>query len=372
MNSETSKFIRKILLFSLELKKGDKIYIDINGDASEQLQEYLFRQIINLGCLPKINVTTTHNYIQLVNKGDKEYFEYLYLTEKTNLELMDAYLNIKIDTNKFNYKELNKKNLELYYELYHLPKLIEASKKKWLVTELPTDSMAQFSELSTNQLRKIFFNASNIDFTKYDSELSYLKRLLDNTENIRVTGTNTNLSFSKKNIKSFICDGKSNLPDGEIFTAPIKESLEGYISFNLPTSFMGIRYNNIYLEFNKGRVVNYKSDNNEALGSLLNKDEGSCYIGEFGIGFNPYIYKPMQNTLFDEKMAGSLHLAIGQSYEMANNENSSSIHVDFILCQLKEFGGGEIYFDNNLIRKDGYFTPIELNRLNRIENDFLK
>ena len=152
-----------------------------------------------------------------------------------------------------------------------------------------------------------------------------------------------------------------NIPDGECFTAPVRDSINGKILFNASTIYRGTPFDDIHLTFEKGRVVAHECSNNEALGKILDSDEGARYIGEFALGFHPFIEKPMRDILFDEKIRGSLHLALGQAYEEADNGNRSSVHWDLVLLQEP---GGEIYFDDVLVRKDGKFVLPELAGLN--------
>src|SRR5699024_4635274 len=209
-----------------------------------------------------------------------------------------------------------------------------------------------------------YYKACTFNYEKLKRDVTPLQRLINNTNMVEIKSPNTNITFSIKQIGSYLCDGKYNITDGEIFSAPIKETVEGYIQFNCITSVNVELLEDVFLEFKKGKVINFKSRNQDTLHRLISTDEGSQYIGEFGIGLNPYIKKPLNNLLFDEKMFGSLHLALGQAFPMAYNGNESTIHVDLILNQQKEYGGGELFFDGELIRKDGLFIPEELQQLN--------
>ena len=185
------------------------------------------------------------------------------------------------------------------------------------------------------------------------------------TDKVHIKAKGTDLNFSIKNIPVIRCSGVVNIPDGEVYTAPVKNSINGYIQFNTDTAYNGIFFSNIYLEFENGRIVKARSlVNDDKLQKLLKSDDGACYMGEFALGVNPYITKPMLDILFDEKIRGSFHMAIGNSYDDAFNGNKSSIHWDLVQIQTPECGGGEIYFDDKLIRKDGRFVLKELDALN--------
>ena len=193
-----------------------------------------------------------------------------------------------------------------------------------------------------------------------------LKELMDKTENVHIKGNDTDLTFSLKGIKAIVCDGKMNIPDGEVYSAPVKDSINGYVQFNTDTMYDGVFYSNIRLEFKNGRIVTGTSlVNNDKFQKMLDLDDGSRYMGEFALGVNTYITHPILDILFDEKTCGSFHMAIGNSYEdETNNGNKSSIHWDLVKIQTLEHGGGEIWFDNKLIRKDGLFVLPELKGLN--------
>jgi aminopeptidase len=191
-----------------------------------------------------------------------------------------------------------------------------------------------------------------------------LKALLDRTNKVRLVGDKTDLIFSIKDLKSIKCDGKFNIPDGEVYTAPVKNSVNGYITYNTPSQYQGFTFENIRLEFKDGKIINATSNDNQRINEVFDTDDGARYVGEFAIGVNPYILKPMKDTLFDEKVAGSIHFTPGACYDDCSNGNKSAIHWDLVLIQRPEYGGGEIYFDDVLIRKDGMFVLDELVGLN--------
>jgi aminopeptidase len=203
-----------------------------------------------------------------------------------------------------------------------------------------------------------------MDYSKMSHAMDALVDLMNKTDNVKIIAPNTDLSFSIKGIPAIKCDGKINLPDGEVFTAPIKNSVNGKITFNTKSLYAGQTFQDIEFTFENGKIIDCKSDNNKRLTELLDTDEGARFIGEFAIGVNPYINKIMNDVGFDEKINGSIHFAIGEAYEVADNGNKSSIHWDIVLMLKEEFGGGEIYFDDVLISKDGRFVIEELAELN--------
>ncbi len=225
--------------------------------------------------------------------------------------------------------------------------------------------MAQMAEMSTEAFEDFYFNVCTLDYAKMSRAMQPLVDLMQRTDRVRLKGPrDTDISFSIKGIAAIPCDGKVNIPDGEVFTAPVRDSIKGVIHFNTPTIYRGTTHNDIRLAFSEGRIVEATSSDTARLNEVLNADEGARYVGEFAIGFNPYCTKAMKDILFDEKIAGSIHLTPGSCYDEASNGNKSDIHWDMVLRQTPDGGGGEIWFDDRLIRKDGRFVVAELEGLN--------
>lgn len=229
----------------------------------------------------------------------------------------------------------------------------------------PTPSMAQMAGMSTEVFEDFYFDACTIDYGKMEKAMEPLVQLMKEIDEVRIVGPGvTDISFSIKGMPQVIYAGEHNIPDGEIMTAPIRDSINGIIHFNTPSIFYGSTFKNIYLEFKNGKVIRASCNLNERINEILDQDEGARFIGEFAFGLNPYISKNINDILFDEKIKGSIHLALGNSYKECDNGNRSAIHWDLILIQTSEFGGGTIYFDNKIVRKDGYFVLDDLRGLN--------
>jgi aminopeptidase len=225
--------------------------------------------------------------------------------------------------------------------------------------------MAQQAEMSTEAFEDFYFDVCTMDYGKMSRAMQPLKKMMEKTDKVRLKGPgDTDLRFSIKGIPAIPCDGKLNVPDGEVFTAPVKESVNGVIHFNCPSMHRGITHNDVRLVFRDGKIVEATSSETAKLNEVFNTDAGARYVGEFAIGFNPYCTKPMKDTLFDEKIAGSIHFTPGNCYDEAYNGNKSAIHWDLVMRQTPEAGGGEIWFDDKLVRKDGEFVVKELKGLN--------
>ena len=238
------------------------------------------------------------------------------------------------------------------------------NKTKWVVLRWPTSAMAQQASMSNEAFEDFYFNVCTLDYAKMKPGMKALADLMKATDEVRITGPGTDLRFSIKGIGAIECGGQYNIPDGEVFSCPVRESVEGFVQYNAPTVYLGSSFDHIRLAFKKGKVVEATSNNTLRLNQILDSDPGARYIGEFAIGFNPHVLDPMRDILFDEKIAGSFHFTPGQAYENCGNGNKSQVHWDMVCIQRPEHGGGEIWFDGKLIRKDGIFIPKALHKLN--------
>ena len=279
---------------------------------------------------------------------------------------MDAYIGIRGGENCNELSDVPEKNAKIESEFYSHPvhHEIRVKKTKWVVLRYPNQGMAQQAGMSTDAFEDFYFKVCNLDYSKMDKAMDALKIRLDKADKVRLTAKNTDIAFSIKGIGSKKCSGERNIPDGEIYTAPVKNSVNGKITFNTPSVENGFKFENVSLTFKDGKIIDATANDTEKLNAVLNTDDGARYVGEFAFGVNPYIVKPMGDILFDEKISGSIHFTPGCCYDDCYNGNISAIHWDMVLIQTKEYGGGEIYIDGELIRKDGLFVPEDLRCLN--------
>ena len=185
------------------------------------------------------------------------------------------------------------------------------------------------------------------------------------TDKVRLLSPGTDLEFSIRDLPVRPCNGQRNIPDGEVFTAPVRDSINGVIRYNAASRYQGTVFSDIEFMFKDGQIVRATCSGDEAkLNKILDADEGARYIGEWSIGCNNHVRRPMLDTLFDEKIGGSIHLTPGAAYDECDNGNRSRVHWDLVLIQTPEYGGGELYFDGVLVRKDGKFLPDDLQGLN--------
>ena len=368
IDERLTKLAESVLKNSVKLKKGDKIYIEAFSSSTKDLFNELIRVAAKMGATPFYMYNDNSFVKNLMSNASPQQVEQYAKWHRSLMDDMDCYVAVRGYDDLFAMSDIPPSKMKayenIYYGLVHFDSRIPNT--RWCVMRYPNDTMAALSKISKEKLEDFFFECCLVDYKKMGKAMLPLKKLMDKTDKVRIKGPNTDLSFSIKGLKSVVCDGSMNIPDGEVYTAPVKNSINGHIQFNTDTLYGGTFYSNIYLEFKDGKIVKAESRaNNDKLQKQLQIDEGAKYMGEFAIGVNPYIRKEMLDILFDEKIASSLHMAIGNSYnDETFNGNKSSVHWDLVLIQDKDHGGGEIWFDDKLIRKDGVFVLKELDALN--------
>jgi aminopeptidase len=277
---------------------------------------------------------------------------------------MQAYIAIRGSANASENADVPSDRMQLYSKTIRPVQDYRVNKTRWCVLRWPTPSMAQAAGMSTEAFEDLYFDVCTMDYAKMGRAMIPLEKRMKRADKVHLKAPGTDLTFSIKGIGAKMCKGDRNIPDGEVFSCPVKTSVNGTIQFNTPTVYSGTKFENVKLELNDGKIVSATANNTKRLNEILDTDAGARYIGEFSLGFNPYIQSPMCDILFDEKIAGSLHFTPGQAYEDCGNGNKSAIHWDMVLIQRKDWGGGEVWFDGELIRKDGIFLPKDLKPLN--------
>ena len=350
---------------SCKVQPGENVLIELFGEHFEFAAQVI-SEVYAAGGYPFIHLRN-HSIIRAIISGaSNENLGLMADIDASLMEKMDAYIGIRGGDNSSELSDVPSDKMEIYSTTYvqKVHGQIRVPDTKWVVLRYPSPSMAQMANMSTEAFEDYYFDVCCLDYSKMGREMENLISLMDRTDKVRIVSPGTDLSFSIKGIETVPCAGDLNIPDGEIFTAPIKNSVNGRITYNTPSLYQGFTYENISFEFKDGKIVSATSNNNEKINKVLDTDDGARYVGEFAIGVNPYITKPMKDTLFDEKIAGSIHFTPGKCYDEADNGNTSAIHWDLVLIQTPEYGGGEIYFDDVLIRKDGLFVIDELKGLN--------
>jgi aminopeptidase len=359
------KLANVLVNYSTRVQKNENVLIEA-FDIPEEMVIALIRHVRKAGGRPLVTLKNNRIQRELIQDTDAQTMQQIADVEAGRMAKVQVYLGLRGSYNISEMSDVRSEKMALYEEHWLKPVhfKIRVPKTKWCILRWPTPSMAQQARKSTESFEKFYFDVCTLDYSKMDSAAQHLKSWMEKTDKVHLKGPGTDLKFSIKDIPVIPCSGSHNIPDGEVFSAPVKDSINGSIHYTADTIYQGTVFSDINLTFKDGKVVEATANNNEKLNAILDTDPGARYVGEFAIGFNPYISEPMLDILFDEKIAGSFHFTPGQAYEDADNGNRSNIHWDMVCIQTKAYGGGEIWFDDTLIRKDGIFVVDELKALN--------
>ncbi len=365
MDDKLRELARTIASYSIDVKKGEKVLITTQSLETRDFVIYLIDEITKLGGIPFVNVVdqrinskllevTTDNRIDLV----KKYSEF-------EVDTFDSFIHIKYRVNDYENKNISKEITKKMGRALMKTQDVRVNKRKWVLLNYPSELDSYKAKMPIDDFKKYALDVMTVDYRKLSNMIKPLKELMDKTDKVRIVSPGTDITFSIKGMKSVPCCGDKNIPDGELYSAPVKTSVNGKITYNTPSPYQGEIYTGVCLEFKDGKIIKATcNEDNEKLNEIFNSDEGARYIGEFSLGFNPKILYPMGDILYDEKILGSLHFTPGRAYKDCYNGNDSMIHWDMVLIQRSDYGGGEIYFDDILIRKDGKFVLEELKPLN--------
>ncbi len=357
------KLARLLVAYSTELKKGDRVLLDMI-DVPDEFAIELIRAVRAAGATPLVEVRRTRVSRELLVEMNDRHAALVRDLELARMKKVQAYIAIRGSENASENSDVPGNRMALYSRITRPVLDWRINKTRWCVLRWPTPSMAQAAGMSTEAFEDLYFDVCTMDYAKMARAMVPLERRMKRADQVQFKAPGTDLKFSIKGIGAKMCKGDRNIPDGEVFSCPVKNSVNGVIQFNTPTIYSGAKFENVRLEFQDGKITKATANNPKRLNEILNTDAGARYVGEFSLGFNPYILSPMCDILFDEKIAGSLHFTPGQAYEECDNGNRSAVHWDMVLIQRKEWGGGEVWFDGELIRKDGTFIPKDLKPLN--------
>ncbi len=356
---------RQLIRYSCELKKGQRVLIENFGVETEFVTA-LIKEAYEVGAEPIVQLRDNAVQRALMMGATSEKWDEEARLDSLRMEAVDAYIGIRGGSNSYETADVPMDQMKLYMKHYSSPvhSQIRVPKTRWVVLRFPTPSMAQLAETSLEAFEDHYFDVCTLDYEKMSKAMDALVTRMERTDKVHIVGPGTDLTFSIKGQPAIKCDGKLNIPDGEVFSAPIRDSVNGVLTYNTPSLYQGNVFENTCLTFEKGKIVKATSSDTVRSNQIFDSDEGARYIGEFAIGVNPYITKAIKDTLFDEKIAGSFHFTPGNCYDECPNGNKSAIHWDLVCIQTPEYGGGEMYFDGELVRKDGLFVVDELKGLN--------
>ena len=357
------KLARLLTHFSVHLQRGEKVLIDA-FEIPDEMTIALVRAARDMGAVPLVQMHHGRVSRELALGAQEEQLDVTSGIQLAQMKKMHAYLAMRGGSNITEMSDVPPEKMKLVAKKMKPVLDWRVKKTKWCVLRWPSPSMAQSAGMSTEAFEDFYFDVCTLDYAKMKPGMEALKQAMEATDLVEIKGPGTDLRFSIKGISAIPCGGAHNIPDGEVFTAPVRNSVQGHISFNAPTIYQGVAFDNVRLEFKDGKVVNGTANNTEKLNAILDSDPGARYIGEFAIAFNPHILQPMRDILFDEKINGSFHFTPGQCYEQTENGNRSQVHWDLVNIQREDYGGGTMHFDGKLIRENGRFVPKALQALN--------
>ncbi len=366
LDPRIAKLADVLVNYSCQLKPGDHLLLEAI-DVPHEFTTAVVQTVHRSGGRPFVLLKSNQVQRALLNAGSPEQWETIADIEEAQMKRMQCYIGARGNFNVSELSDVSPEHMRLYestvWKRVHTDLRVRTT--RWVVMRWPSPSMAQLAQMSTAAFEDFFFDVCTMDYARMARAMEPLKRRMEATDRVRLKGPGeTDLRFSIRGIPAVMCEGRRNIPDGEVFTAPVKDSIQGVIAFNAPTLYRGVTHENVRLVFRDGRIVDASSSASRQLNETLDADAGARYCGEFSVAFHPLILKPMKDILFDEKIAGSIHLTPGGCYDEASNGNKSQIHWDLVLIQRPEYGGGEMWFDDTLVRKDGLFVTDDLAPLN--------
>ena len=352
VDDRIKKAAKVIVDYSTKIKRGDYVQI-ISDPAAQEMVLEVYKQVLLKGAYPKVKISLPgmgYTYYKHATEEQLKHFPKLAMDE---MKKTDATIYIGAPSNTKELANIDAKRISKRQKVLE-PIFKERSEKtKWVIFYYPTGALAQEAGMSLEEFSDFVFGSVLVDYKKMSKSQEKLKKMIDKGKKIRIVTKNTDITFNIAGRKGIKCDGQYNLPDGEVFTSPVENSAEGVVEFSYPTLIQGKELEGIRLEFKKGRVVKATATKNaDFLRKVLETDKGSKYVGEVGIGVNYKIKQFVKNTLFDEKIGGTIHIALGKSYKEAGGKNESAIHWDIITSMRN---GGRLYIDKKLVQKDGKF-----------------
>ena len=365
MSEKLKELAGLIVSYSIKVKKDEKVLITTQSLETREFIAYLIDEIYKAGGIPSLKIVDPILGSRLAEGNTDGRIELLKKVHENEVELFDCFISIRYGMNDYESKNILPEMSKKLSAALLKSSDIRTNQRKWVLLNYPSLLDAHKAGMSSKEFIDFALDAMVVDYTDMSEAIKPLKKLMDKTDKVRIVSPGTDLTFSIKGMGSVPCVGDKNIPDGELYSAPVRDSVNGVITYNVPSPYDGMVYNGVCLEFKDGKIIKATCDgDNEKLNAIFDTDEGARYVGEFSLGFNPKILHPMGDILYDEKILGSLHFTPGRAYKDCFNGNISGIHWDMVLIQRKDYGGGEIYFDDVLIRKDGMFVLEDLKPLN--------
>ncbi len=365
MSDKLKELASLIVNYSIRVEKDEKVLITTQSMETREFISYLIDEIYKNGGVPCLKINDPILGAKLTEGNNDGRIKLLKKIQENEVELFDSFINIRYATNDYENKNASGEMSKKLSQALLPSSDVRVNQRKWVLLNYPSLLDSYKAKMTSREFMEFALNVMTVNYEEMGKLIKPLKKLMDKTDKVRIVSPGTDLTFSIKGMGSIPCVGEMNIPDGELYSAPVKTSVNGTITYNTPSPYQGRVYNHVSLEFKDGKIIHATCDeDNEKLNEIFDTDEGARYVGEFSLGFNPEILYPMGDILYDEKILGSIHFTPGQAYKDCYNGNDSGIHWDMVLIQREDYGGGEIYFDDVLIRKNGMFVLDELKPLN--------
>jgi len=369
-DSRDVRLARTIVRYSLDVQPGERVLLDFRGASTTGLLRETVSEIARAGGVPfplPGDDSVSARFLRDATEGQVRSWGGIH---DALMRQMQCYVRVNGTDNPFDTSDVGDEALRWEREHYMRPVHLEYRVKntKWVVLRYPTHSMAQQARMSRESFAALYYDVCDLDWVRFSRAMDPLKALMERTDRVRLTAEGTDVTFSIRDIPVVKCDGRMNLPDGEVFTAPVRDSVNGVVTYNAGSIYSGTSWDWIRLGFENGRVADIEASSDvDKLRRILRTDEGASYIGEFSFGLNPRLHRAIKDTLFDEKIYGSFHTALGQCYETTENGNRSSIHWDLVCIQTADYGGGNVWMDDALVRENGHWVHPDLRDVLSIE-----
>ncbi|MCD8053722.1 MAG: aminopeptidase [Lachnospiraceae bacterium] len=365
MDERMKTLAHNLVTGSCQVQSGERVYVEYIGADTTDLARQVIKEVYAAGGLPYVHFTDPRVQREIMLGCTREQLVPQTAWECDIMAQMDCYIGIRGSSNLSELSDVPDEKSELYATCYQRKVTdIRVNQTRWVVLRYPNDAMAQNAGTSREAFEDFYYQVCNVDYRRMAKAMEPLVTRMNRTDRVRIVGPGTDLRFSLRGMEAIPCAGEANIPDGEVYSAPVRDSVEGVITYNTPSIQNGFTFEQVKLTFEKGKIVDAQANDTARIQKIFDMDEGAHYVGEFALGVNPYVTKPMKDILFDEKIQGSFHFTPGNAYEDADNGNRSALHWDLVCIQTPENGGGEIWFDDELIRKDGRFVVPDLEGLN--------
>lgn len=353
MDNRWDQLAEILINYSTKTKPGDKVQITMMEVETFPLARAVAKEAVKAGALPHVEFQSGYMERDLMLHGKMEQLDWVPEMQYYGMEWADVYVGLRGARNPHEFEGIASEKIVAHKRAMGKVSAKRNDVRNWVLVRVPNESFAQQAHTSLDEMMEFFFNATVKDWEAEVEGYNEIQKVFQAAETVRIVGKGTDLTFSTKGRNYVVASGHYNMPDGEIFTSPVDDSMEGKIYFEFPGVYAGQLVEDISLEFTNGEVVKASASQNEQLlHELIKMDEGSKRIGEFGIGVNFGIDRFCYDILYDEKIGGTVHLALGRAYEECNGFNHSALHWDIVKDLRTE---GEIYLDGNKVLENGKF-----------------